>query len=288
MIDARLVDELYRASQPPPLFEPGEPLFWDDPHISRQMLAAHLNPEVEAASRPPGAIDRIVRWLMSYLDLSAGDTLLDLGCGPGLYSARFAERGVRVTGIDVSRRSLAYAEEYAAANGLAITYRREDFRSLDEVEQYNAVIQIYGELCVFAPAVRDDLLDRIWRALKPGGALVFDVTTRAHRRRTGRQNGWYAAESGFWRPGPHMVLEQGFDYPEHDTYLDQYAVIDAERGLTIYRNWFLDYSLESISAVLAGQGFTVRAAWGDLAGAPLGTDSEWIGVAAGKPAQDGV
>lgn len=31
------------------LFTPGEALFWDDPDISEQMLAAHLDPKSDAA-----------------------------------------------------------------------------------------------------------------------------------------------------------------------------------------------------------------------------------------------
>lgn len=35
---------LQQLRQRPAPFTPGDPLFWDDPHISRQMLAIHLDP----------------------------------------------------------------------------------------------------------------------------------------------------------------------------------------------------------------------------------------------------
>ena len=63
------LDLLRSLSEKPPLFAPGEPLFWDDPHISQGMLAAHLDPTTEAASRPPAEIDRIVGWLVDSLAL---------------------------------------------------------------------------------------------------------------------------------------------------------------------------------------------------------------------------
>jgi SAM-dependent methyltransferase len=274
------LDILQQLSVRPPLFAPGEALFWDDPHISRQMLAAHLDPDTEAASRPPDVIDRTVRWLAEVLPLTAGNAVLDLGCGPGLYAERLARRGLRVTGIDYSRRSVEYARQVAADHDLPVEYRYQNYLTLDEEPQYDAALLIYGDLCALSPEKRDTLLDRVHRALKPGGQFVFDVTTRRLRARLGLKNRWYVAESGFWKPGPHLVLEQGFDYPEHDTYLDQYIVIEAEGRLSVYRNWFLDYSPDTITPVLDTHGFAVRGMWSDLAGSAYTPESEWIGLVA--------
>ncbi len=139
---------------------------------------------------------------------------------------------------------------------------------------------IYGDLCPLAPEQRDNLLARVRRALKPGGCFVFDVTTRLHRARTAESNNWYVADGGFWKAGMHLALVQGFDYPEADTHLDQYIVIEADGKISVYRNWFLDYTVETITGALAAQGFAVRAVWSDLAGTPYCEDSEWIGVVA--------
>jgi SAM-dependent methyltransferase len=159
---------LQTLAEPPPRFEPGEPLFWDDPHISQQMLAFHLNPDVEAASRRPETITRTVNWLMTYLDLKPGDAVLDLGCGPGLYAAQLAGRGLHVTGVDLSRRSIDYARQDAADHGLAIDYRCQNYLALDEPPIYDAVLLIYGD-CARSPRPRDTLLDHIFARL-PGGA----------------------------------------------------------------------------------------------------------------------
>ncbi|MDL1944689.1 class I SAM-dependent methyltransferase [Chloroflexi bacterium CFX2] len=187
-------------------FTPGEPLFWDDPHISAQMLKAHLNPENDLASRRPETIQKSVDWLIASLGLQAGDSVLDLGCGPGLYSARLAEKGLRVTGVDYSRNSIDHAAEFARHNNLDIAYRYQDYLTLEDENQYDAALLIYGDFCPLSPEQRNRLLANIRRALKPGGYFVLDVTTRAHRQRYGNRNGWYAVETGFWKPGPHLVL----------------------------------------------------------------------------------
>lgn len=271
---------LQQWQQTPAPFALGTPQFWDDPHISSQMLAAHLNPNTSAASRKPAEIEQTVTWLMAHLGLHANSALLDLGCGPGLYAAPFAQRGMRVTGIDFSRRSIDYATQYAREHSLAITYRYQNYLTLNEPQDYDAALLIYGDFCVLAPEQRTRLLQNIHQALRAGGHFVLDVSTRPHRQRHGQHNSWQALQSGFWRPGPHLVLTQGFDYPEQSLYLDQYIVIEETGATALYRNWYQDYDAERITQELRAHGFHVQGLWNDLRGTPLSDDGEWIGVVA--------
>ncbi len=274
------LEQLRELQQKPAPFTPGEPLFWDDPHISQGMLAAHLDPNTDAASRRPETIDRSVAWLVEALDLRPGDAVLDLGCGPGLYATRLIEHGLRVTGVDYSQHAIDYATKYAHRHDLDITYRYQDYLTLDDETSYDAALLIYGDFCVLAPDRRARLLQNVHRALKTGGRFALDVSTREHRVRHGLDNTWYALESGFWRPGPHLVLEHGFDYPDQAVYLNQYVVIDTDGILTVYRNWFQDYSPDTIIAELEAGRFCVQSFWSDLTGTPYTDDTEWIGVIA--------
>jgi 2-polyprenyl-3-methyl-5-hydroxy-6-metoxy-1,4-benzoquinol methylase len=93
--------------------------FWDDEHISKGMLEAHLNPDWDVASRKHSLIDRSVQWLSSIIP--AGGKILDIGCGPGLYTKRLSDIGYDVTGMDYSKRSIAYAKSQ--------DYKRELFKN---------------------------------------------------------------------------------------------------------------------------------------------------------------
>jgi SAM-dependent methyltransferase len=270
---------LMTLQEKPAPFTPGEPLFWDDPHISKGMLAAHLDPNLDVASRRPETIDRTVSWIIAQLELHAGDAVLDLGCGPGLYAARLTASGMRVTGVDYSRRSIAYAREYASENGLEITYRYQNYLTLEDENTYDAALLIFGDYCPLNPEQRRTLLANVRRALKPGGHFVLDVTTPLHHQRHGCGDGWAAMETGFWREGPHLVLEHHFEYPDMVA-LDQFIVIDEDGALTVYRNWFQDYSREAITAELEEGGFSIEGIWEDLTGEPYSEDTEWLGVVA--------
>jgi len=277
-LDLSLICKLQEKPAP---FETGEPHFWTDPHIARQMLAFHLDPTGEAASRRPETIDSITHWIATSVGLRQGDSILDLGCGPGLYAERLAQAGFCVTGVDFSQNSIDYATAQAAQKQLPIQYRCQNYLELDEPAQYAAVLLIYGDFCPLSPQQREKLLGNVGRALKPGGCFILDVTTPRCREKYGLKNGWYAAGGGFWKPGPHLVLEQGFSYPD-DLFLDQYTVIEADGRISVYRNWFQDYSPETIRAELGAAGFAIESLMGDLTGRPFSPDSEWIGLVARK------
>jgi SAM-dependent methyltransferase len=276
------IDLLCQLTAKPTLFASGEPEFWTDPHIARQMLAVHLDPNSDLASRRPEIIQRSVEWMVQALELQAGDRVLDLGCGPGLYAARLASYGLRLTGVDFSQNSIDYAETYAREHGLEIDYRCQDYLQLDEEAGFEAALLIYGDLCPLAPEKRRRLLANVRRALKPGGHFVLDVSTPGLRQRAGLKSGWHAAQGGFWKPGPHLVLEQGFAY-EQDVYLDQYIVIEEGGKISVYRNWFQDYTAPRIRAELEENGFAIQSLWSDLAGSVYESSSDWIGVIACRP-----
>jgi SAM-dependent methyltransferase len=277
-----ILPQLLQLQKKPAPFEPGEPLFWNDPHISAQMLKVHLDPDIDAASRTPETIDRSVQWIIETLALKTDDAVLDLGCGPGLYASHFARAGLQVTGVDYSHRSIEYASQYASEHNLHIHYRYQNYLELDDDNLYDAVLLIYGDFCPLDPQQRATLLKNVNRALKTGGGFVLDVTTREHRRKHGNKNSWYAAESGFWKPGLHLVLEEGFDYPEQSIWLDQYTVIEGNGKVSVYRNWFQDFTPETITEELAQGVFFVEGLWGDLTGMQYSPDGEWIGIVARK------
>ncbi len=279
--DSDFFNTLLEHADRPPIYQSGEALFWDDPHISKGMLSAHLNPDNDLASRKHATIDREVEHLVSSGILKAGDRLLDLGCGPGLYSRRLAARGLKVTGVDISERSLNYAIAQSKEEGLDIEFRRVNFFDIDYSEEFDAVLQTHGELNTFSDEKRDDLLKILHRTLKPGGRLIFDITTRPLRLRDGLKNNWYVSDGGFWRPGTHLVLERGFDYPEENVWLDQYIIIDSD-SVKVYNNWFHDYDLGTIRKVLHRAGFKVIHAWNDLAGSSYKEDGGWIAIVAEK------
>jgi len=279
MVDIQKVLKL--ATRPAP-FEPFEQPIWTDEHVAKQLLAAHIDPNTDAASRRPETIDRSVAWIVDTLQLKPGMAILDLGCGPGLYCQRLARAGMKVTGVDFSETSISYAKKQAFTEGLLIDYRLQNYLTFDEEDSFDAAQLIYGDYCVLSPADRKKLLEIVRRSLIKGGRFVLDVTTQERKRKTRLGKGWYVAESGFWSNKPHIVLEQGFDYPDEQVYLDQYIVIDEDDVVRVFRNWYQDFSVDSIRKELEFGGFRLQGFYADLLGSSYHEDSEWIGIVAEK------
>jgi len=110
----------------PAAWTEGENIPWNEPGFSERMLREHLSQDHDAASRRTEKIERHIAWIYAALLAGQAGAVLDLGCGPGLYSQRLASRGCACTGIDYSPASVRYAREMADREGLPIDYRLGD------------------------------------------------------------------------------------------------------------------------------------------------------------------
>src|SRR3546814_4191815 len=66
--------------------------------------------------------------------------VLDLGCGHGRIANRLAERGCRVTGLDLSPTFLKRAGEDAAALGVTVEYVHGDVLDLAWTRRFDRVL----------------------------------------------------------------------------------------------------------------------------------------------------
>ena len=79
---------------------------WTNP-VARLLLGDRLHPGGQ----------RTTALTLGSLGLERGARVLDLGCGPGLYTTRLAKLGHTCVGIDFSPASIAYAKAEAEHYG---------------------------------------------------------------------------------------------------------------------------------------------------------------------------
>ncbi len=99
----------------------------------------------------------------------AGGRILDVGCGSGRDSKRFAELGYAV---DARDRSREIADEAARRTGLAV--RVEDVLKMDDRDAFDG-IWASAMLIHLDDAEFDEAVRRLARALQPGGALYISL-----------------------------------------------------------------------------------------------------------------
>jgi len=249
---------------------------WTRPHLARQMLGYHLSQETDLASRKVESIDRVVEWIDAQLDISE-KRMCDLGCGPGLYTQRFASRGAKVTGVDISAHSLDYAGAQVART---IRYIEADYLSDDLPTGFDVITLIYTDLCAVSPTQRKKLLGRMREMLNPGGHIVLDVAAIGSLAQ--KEEVTIIQDKlmgGFWAPDDYVGIQRTFVYPEEHLSLDRYLIVETSETWQIY-NWLQYFTPESIEAELQNAGFEVGQMVGDLTGVPLRTGSDLIGIVA--------
>ena len=120
---------------------------WADEYTSKQMLAYHLNEDIDVSSRKAEFIDRSVEWIASHFSVGEGTRIADFGCGPGLYAARLAKKRADVTGIDFSKNSIQHAQEVATREGLSIHYVNQNYLEFETDDRFDLILMIMCDFC---------------------------------------------------------------------------------------------------------------------------------------------
>ena len=255
---------------------------WTDEHTSAQMLAYHLDEEVDLSSRSGAFTDRSVEWIVSHLGVGEGTKIADFGCGPGLYTTRLARCGADVTGIDFSKRSIDHARGTAAAEGLSIRYINESYLELELEDRFDLVTMIMCDLCALSPEQRRTLLRKFHGLLVPGGAVLLDAYSLAgFAGREEQANCEMNLMDGFWSPHSYYGFLNTFKYDQEKLVLDKFTIVEEARTRTIY-NWLQYLSPEGLEKELIGCGLEVEERYADVAGSTYDPEQTEFAVVARK------
>jgi SAM-dependent methyltransferase len=246
--------EVVRRSMNPGPWTEGEKIPWNHPEFSRRMLKEHLTQTHDAASRRTAAIKKHVNWIHHSVLGDRPSHILDLGCGPGLYSSRLAALGHTCHGIDFSPASIAYAKKHA---GKKCSFTLADIRTAEYGRGYDLAMLIYGEFNVFKKTDARGILKKAYQALLHGGKLLLEISTYDGVEQLGNQPAtWFSSPGGLFSDKPHLCLMESFwDNAQHVA-TERYMIVDAETGgVNRYASSTQAYDERSITSLLRGAGF---------------------------------
>lgn len=252
---------------------------WNEPAFSERMLREHLDESHGAATRIAAERAAQLEWLWTRLNLQAGQRVLDVTCGPGLYAVELARRGCQVIGVDFSPAAIAYATDLALSEGLAqhCTFIEQDVRCMDFGQAlFDAALLLYGQLAVFTKAEAQALLNHLALTLKPGGRLCVELLNQERVDKT-RSEWWFTDDKGLWGDRPFLHLGERFWHETEEMSVERFYIIHLEIGeLTEISLSDQTYSVETMSRMMCQAGFNsveVYRAWDRL---PLYDADEWI------------
>lgn len=205
---------------PPEPFDPLFELQWGSSETAGRILAEQLDPATESLSRPRKVASH-VKWLSHHIPGRA--SVLDAGCGPGLYCSLLAAAGYQVTGVDINPAAIRYAKEQQAASlpspsGTAptaapssaqISYSVEDLFAMQrpEGEWFDAVLLLHSTIELFPLPLQKRLLAQLSQLVSPGGTVVVECRTRPDYP-PGRVCWWEWEECSLLSSAPHLLLTE--------------------------------------------------------------------------------
>jgi SAM-dependent methyltransferase len=201
--------------------------------------------------------------------------LLDLGCGPGLYAERFNSAGYAVTGVDFSKRSIAYAEEQTLLNKSKIEYHYQNYLTIDYMEQFDVITLIYCDYPALSVTDRLVLLRKVYQALRPNGKFIFDVFTPLMRKPESR-SWYYSEEGGFLSEKPHICLDSVYQYDDEDKTELRQSIVITEETVDCYNIWDHFFTRETLLSEIQTAGFKAFEFYGDIAGKEYSDAGETI------------
>ena len=141
-----------------------------DPESVRQFERSGWNRAAAAYETSFATASRqFVPALLDAAGIGAGQTVLDVACGPGIVAAAAVQRGAIARGLDFSEAMLAVAR----ARHPSIAFDPGDAEALPYADaRFDAVVSNFGVHHAPRPALA---LAQAHRVLRPGGRIAFTI-----------------------------------------------------------------------------------------------------------------
>jgi len=116
--------------------------------------------------------ETFISTLIDHLQPAPGSAMLDIACGRGRHSRILAKKGFKVTGIDISFDSIAFAKKFENEN---LEFYQHDMRLPFRVNYFDHAFNFFTSFGYFRTRrEHDDTIRTIANGLKPNGIFVID------------------------------------------------------------------------------------------------------------------
>ena len=218
----------------------------------------------------------VAEYVQKIAGLSAGDSVLDAGCGLGRISVELALLGLDVTGVDIIQAELDAAKESAAAEEVALNLINADLRTFTSDKKFDCAVNLYTSFG-YCDTIEEDMmiLKNIAEALRQGGTFILECTSRESAVM------YFTPGEDFDRAGWHVHTEFGV-VGAWEGLRSKWVLTDG-KGKKIEHEFVQRlYSASDLCERLLECGFTSAKAYGDFDLSPYDQDLRTMIIIAKK------
>jgi SAM-dependent methyltransferase len=162
-----------------------------------------------------------VDFIISTLELTGKERILDLACGFGRHSLSFARKGFSVIGVDITQEYINDAIKTAKAESLDAEFINADVRDIRFENEFDVVLNLADGAIGYLETDEENLkiFDVIARALESGGKHFMDICNAEHAEYFFPRLGWEIGEKALalskleWNKETRRMLYGGWDIP---------------------------------------------------------------------------
>jgi ubiquinone/menaquinone biosynthesis C-methylase UbiE len=202
-------------------------------------------------------VRREVDFIETSLGLEKGSAMLDLACGTGRQAIELTRRGYEVVAFDLSLQMLARAGDEAQEQDVKLNFVQGDMREMSFEAQFDGVYCWNTSFGYFDEEKNALVVDRVHRALKPGGLFLLDVVNRDFIVRQSPSLAWFEGD------GCICMDEMTVDFITSRMKVKRTLMLDDGRPRETEYSMRI-YSLHELGKILHEHGFRVTEVSGRL------------------------
>lgn len=112
--------------------------------------------------------------ILQKLKLNVGDHILEVGCGWGGFMEYAAQKGIKVTGVTISKEQYEFAQKRLAKYGDLVSLKYQDYRDITGKYDHIVSIEMFEAL---GEQFWETYFKKLYSILKPGGQLIIQSIT---------------------------------------------------------------------------------------------------------------
>lgn len=219
--------------------------------------------------------DQEIEFILDALNLPLGSDILDLYCGYGRHSIELAKRGFQVIGVDSTASFLEIARQKATEMDVNAAFEQCDMRELSYNQAFDAVINMFAAFGFFSDVENEQIIGRIYSALKPGGRFLIDLLNKDWMLKNNLNR--------YWRhPSGDYVLSYKVELVGGRAVMRRELLNQLTGAKTKFEFLLRVYSLAELTEMLRRQGFLIQAEYGAFDRRPYNSNEPRMIIVARK------